>query len=90
MDNVQKVIDIHENKIVKKVEKLITDFDEQARTYRGILFSTREIRKQAEQDYEILREKYPNIQVMQEEECKNAKEWIKVTELCSGNSQNLS
>lgn len=77
LDNVQKVIDIHENKIVKKVEKLITDFDEQARTYRGILFSTREIRKQAEQDYEILREKYPNIQVMQEEECKNAKEWIK-------------
>lgn len=77
LDNVQKVIDIRENKTVKKVEKLMTDFDEQARTYREILFSTREIRKQAEQDYGILRGKYPNIQMMQEEECKNAKEWIK-------------
>ncbi|MFR6582931.1 MAG: hypothetical protein ACLURP_13595 [Ruminococcus sp.] len=37
-----------------KINKLIAEFDLQARSFRGIEYPTREARKKAEDDYNIL------------------------------------
>ena len=76
LDRIQKILNIDDTKIYKKVNELVREFDLKARTFQDILFSTREIKQQAEEDYSILCNKYKDIQAMSEEECKEAKIWI--------------
>lgn len=76
LDNVQNITDIQGNVIVGKINKLIAEFDLQARSFQGIEYRTREDRKKAEDDYNILNKKYPEINNLNEEQCNNAKEWI--------------
>ena len=76
MDRIQKVLNIDDTKIYKKVNELVREFDLKARTFQDILFSTREIKQQAEANYSTLNNKYNDIQAMSEEECKEAKVWI--------------
>ncbi len=76
LDRIQKILDIDDTKIYKKVNELVKEFDLKARTFQDILFSTREIKQQAEANYSTLNNKYNDIQAMSEEECKEAKVWI--------------
>ena len=76
LDGVQSVKDIQKDKTYIKVNKLLTDFDLQARTFQGIEFSTREKRKKAEEDYNILSKKYEDILTLDEVQCNIEKEWI--------------
>ena len=58
LDNVQNITDIQGNVVVGKINKLIAEFDLQARSFQGIEYPTREARKKAEDDYNILNKKY--------------------------------
>lgn len=48
----------------------------QARSFQGIEYPTREARKKAEDDYNILNKKYREINSMNEGQCNSAREWI--------------
>lgn len=76
LDNVQNITDIQGNVVVGKINKLIAEFDLQARSFQGIEYPTREARKKAEDDYNILNKKYREINSMNEGQCNSAREWI--------------
>lgn len=76
LDGVQQVQDIQKGSTYIKVNKLVADFDLQARTFRGIEFRSREEKKKAELDYNILDEKYKDISALNEAQCNSEKEWI--------------
>lgn len=76
LDGVQQVQDIQKGSTYIKVNKLVVDFDLQARTFRGIEFRSREEKKKAELDYNILDEKYKDISALNEAQCNSEKEWI--------------
>ena len=76
LDNVQNITDIQGDVVVGKINKLIAEFDLQARSFQGIEYPTREARKKAEDDYNILNKKYREINSMNEGQCNSAREWI--------------
>lgn len=76
LENIQKEVDISNNKIVKKVDQLLYDFDIQERTFCNILFDTREMKRAAEKDFDKLDTICGNLESMSEEECEKKKQLI--------------
>ena len=76
LDGVQKIKDIQKEKTYIKVKKLLVDFDLQARTFQNIEFGTRDEKKKAEKDFNVLSEKYKDILTLDETQCNIEKEWI--------------
>lgn len=75
LENIQKEVDISNNKIVKKVDQLLYDFDIQERTFCNILFDTREMKRAAEKDFDKLDTICGNLESMSEE-CEKKKQLI--------------
>ena len=69
-------IGIKDSQTIRKVEKMLVDFDIKARTFHNILFNTREIKNKAEKDFQELKIYCEKIDVWNEEECNNSKKWI--------------
>lgn len=76
LENIQKEVDISNNKIVKKVDQLLYDFDIQERTFCNILFDTREMKRAAEKDFDKLDAICGNLESMSEAECEKKKQLI--------------
>lgn len=65
----QAALGVSKSKTIDKVDKMLLDFDLQARTFRHTVYDTREARKKAEEDYKILSEICQNIETADEAEC---------------------
>lgn len=76
LENIQKEVDISNNKIVKKVDQLLYNFDIQERTFCNILFDTREMKRAAEKDFDKLDTICGNLESMSEAECEKKKQLI--------------
>lgn len=74
--DIQEEVDISKSAVLKKVDKLLYDFDVQARTFNNIVFDTRKLKEKAEKDFNVLSEFCGEIEVMDEEECRSKKKWI--------------
>lgn len=80
LDGIQKNVDIKKDPTCLKVRQLLSDFDLKERTYRNMVFQTREQKAEAEKLYNVLDEKYKDIDSYSEEKCKSEKEWIESQE----------
>ena len=76
LEEIQEVVDISQSNVVQKVDDLLKRFDIEARTFKNITFDTRELRHQAENDYNKLAEICKVVESEDEETCKQRKEWI--------------
>lgn len=76
IENIQSKIDISNNTYVKKIDKLLYDFDIQARTFCNILFDTRELKESAEKDFCRIESICGKIDLISEEECEQKKKLI--------------
>ena len=64
---------INDSKVITRTEKLLKDFDLEARTFRKIVYGTREIKAQAEREYNELLIICGDITSVAEEECQTLK-----------------
>lgn len=78
LDNIPEKYKTIDSLTVIKINKLLADFDTQARSFMGIMFPTREIKQRAESQCIILNKRYDNIiESMSEVQCQNEKNWIR-------------
>lgn len=69
LKRISKVIGISDSDTIKKVDKMLKQFDIEARTFQNIEFETRELRRKAEIDYQELAKICENIEVFDEACC---------------------
>ncbi len=76
MEEIRTNVGISESDTIKKVDKMLYQFDLEARTFQNIEFATRELRKKAEEDYLELSKVCEGVEQFDENSCEQHREAI--------------
>ena len=76
LEEVRQAVELEESETIKKVDEMLVKFDIEARTFHNILFKTREIRRKAESDFNLLSKMCDGVESFDEMTCNKKREEI--------------